>query len=73
MHWLQVSQGLFNTYQDSEALMDDRFLHVFKKTNCTRLRYLNLRDSSITEQGLDWLMAHIPVELDISSGWYTCS
>ena len=61
----QVCEDLLNAYKDSEAL-DDHFVHVFKDPRHTRLRRINLNDTDITEQSIEWLMTHKPVELHIS-------
>ncbi|CAG7645864.1 unnamed protein product [Allacma fusca] len=50
--------------KDSEQF-DTHILPLFQDTTCTRLDNLNLRNSNVSDESLEKLMAHHPVNLDI--------
>lgn len=63
---LQVCEDLLNAYRESEAVVDDRFVHIFDDPVNMPLRRINVSGTDITELGLKVLMAHKPMELNIN-------
>ncbi len=62
----EICENLLDACQKKGFILDDKFLHIFKDPVSSHLRRINLRDSQVTDQGLEWLAQHNLLELDIS-------
>ena len=61
-----VSESILDARRENGYVLDDGFLYIFKDPVQTVLKHICLRDSRVTDDALQWLMRHHPVELDIS-------
>lgn len=67
----EICEKLLNLWQDSDPeLLNDKFLNIFSDIQCTRLKRVTLRSSSVTDAGIKSLLTHNLVELDISNCKY---
>lgn len=62
----EICESIIRTSNECGYEMDDKFFHIFKNTTQTHLKRIIVRDSTISDEGLGWLMRHHPIELDIS-------
>lgn len=64
----ELCEKLINLWQDKDpAALDDRFINIFRDLSCTRLKRVNVRNTSVSDDGLRVLLSHNLVELDISN------
>lgn len=58
------SEWLLKRWGEGKVI-DEKFLHVFRNTERTRLKQLNLAETHVNDTALGWLMAHKPREVNI--------
>ncbi|XP_050688966.1 protein zer-1 homolog [Eriocheir sinensis] len=64
----ELCEKLISLWQDKDPeALDDRFINIFRDLTNTRLKRVNLRNSSVSDDGLSVLLAHNLIELDISN------
>lgn len=54
-------------YQNSSLDINDNFINIFKDTSRTPLKFVSLRNSSITDDGMSHLLQHKLISLSL---WY---
>lgn len=54
-------------YQNSSLDINDNFINIFKDTNRTPLKFVSLRNSSITDDGMSAMLQHKLISLSL---WY---
>lgn len=62
----EICESLIRHYQLCGYMVNDKFIRLFKDKSSTALRYVRLRNSSITDDGLKTILSHRLVELDIA-------
>nr|BDT62819.1 MAG: zer-1-like protein [Metapenaeus joyneri majanivirus] len=63
----EICELLLTLLQEkNHKLVDDNFINIFKDLERTRLKRVNLRYSKVSDDGLNVLLSHRLVELDIS-------
>ena len=62
----EICESLIRASVEGRHDTGDAFFHIFRDTVHTHLKRLSLRDSMVTDRSLGWLIAHRPVELDVS-------
>ncbi|KAJ9584522.1 hypothetical protein L9F63_021132 [Diploptera punctata] len=63
----EICEKILQVYQQGGHVLDDRFVNIFENPHTTRLQRVNLRNSSITDDGLCSLLKHKLIELDIAN------
>ncbi|XP_042228378.1 protein zer-1 homolog isoform X2 [Homarus americanus] len=64
----EICEKLISLWQDRDPeLLDDKFINIFKDLTNTRLKRITLRNSGVSDDGLNLLLSHHLVELDISN------
>ncbi|KAG0730508.1 Protein zer-1 [Chionoecetes opilio] len=64
----ELCERLIGLWQDLDPeKLDDRFINIFRDLSNTRLKRINLRSSSVSDDGLSVLLSHNLIELDISN------
>lgn len=64
----ELCEKLISLWQDKDPeALDDRFINIFRDLTNTRLKRVNLRNSSVSDDGLSVLLTHNLIELDISN------
>lgn len=61
----EIGEKLFHISQEEGIDLNDKFAHIFKDTQTSRVRQLSVRDSSLTDNGMQYLVGHNLRELDI--------
>lgn len=65
---MEICEKLITLWQDGDPKgLDDKFINIFKDLACTRLKRITLRNSSVSDHGLNLLLSHHLVEVDISN------
>ena len=59
-----ISERLLALWSESN-MIEEKFLHVFRNTERTKLKRLNLTQTCVNDTGLEWLMVHKPREVNI--------
>ncbi|KAF6200926.1 hypothetical protein GE061_005373, partial [Apolygus lucorum] len=62
----EICEALIRHYQLSGYQVNDRFVRLFKDRSSTVLRYVRLRNSTISDDGFKTVLSHRLVELDIA-------
>lgn len=64
----EICEKMLEVFQTENTLhyLDDNFVNIFRDTERTRLKRVNVHRSQITDIGLSVLMKHNIIELDIS-------
>lgn len=60
-------QRFLKYHQDCNQDIDDRFIHIFRDVQRTPLKYVSLRNCTITDDGMEILLRHNLVSLSM---WY---
>ncbi|RXG69704.1 Protein zer-1-like protein [Armadillidium vulgare] len=64
----EICEKLINIWQElGPHRLSDEFLAIFEDLSNTRLRRVNLKNSSVTDEGLRIILTHKLLELDISN------
>nr|XP_045589985.1 protein zer-1 homolog [Procambarus clarkii] len=64
----EICEKLISLWQDRDPeLLDDKFINIFRDLTNTRLKRITLRNSGVSDDGLNLLLSHNLVELDISN------
>lgn len=63
----EIWEKILHVYQQCGHILDDRFVNIFKNPHTTRLQRINLRNSSITDDGLHVLLKQKVMELNIDN------
>lgn len=61
----ELCEKLVYFYNQNIGVLDDRFISLFNDTSVTSLKRVRLRNSSVTNEGLEALLKHNLVELDL--------
>lgn len=64
---VEICEKILNVYQRGGNILDDRFLNIFQNPQTARLQRVNLRNSSITDDGLCALLNQKLIELVIDN------
>uniref|UniRef100_T1IJT0 Protein zer-1 homolog n=1 Tax=Strigamia maritima TaxID=126957 RepID=T1IJT0_STRMM len=62
----EICERMLTSQKQDSRTIDDDFLRIFKDPRTTRLRRVNLSKSTVTDEGLDVVLRHNLIELDIS-------
>ncbi|KAK7074095.1 Protein zer-1 [Halocaridina rubra] len=64
----EICEKLISLWQEKDPEgLDDKFINIFRDVICTRLKRVTLRNSSVSDDGLNLLLSHHLVELDVSN------
>uniref|UniRef100_A0A1L8DLQ4 Protein zer-1 homolog n=1 Tax=Nyssomyia neivai TaxID=330878 RepID=A0A1L8DLQ4_9DIPT len=63
----EICDRLLKYYQDCNQDINNQFIYIFRDTTRTPLKYVTLRNSTITDEGMDILLRHNLVSLSM---WY---
>lgn len=63
----EICDRFLQFYQSCSLDINDSFINVFKDTNRTPLKFVSLRNSSITDEGMRHLLRHKLISLSL---WY---
>ncbi|XP_076034318.1 protein zer-1 homolog [Oratosquilla oratoria] len=64
----EICEKLINIWQDyNPGALDDSFVNIFRDLASTRIKRVNVRNSSISDDGMELLLSHSLMELDISN------
>lgn len=64
----EICEKLISLWQERNPEgLDDTFINIFKDGISTRLKRITIRNSSVSDDGLNLLLSHHLVELDISN------
>jgi len=61
----EICEKLFHISQEEGIDLNDKFAHIFKDTETTRVRQISVRDSSLSDKGMRHLVKHNLRELDL--------
>ena len=65
---MEICEKLISVWQEmGPEGLDDKFINIFRDVICTRLKRVTVRNSSISDDGLNLLLSHHLVELDVSN------
>lgn len=65
---MEICEKLISLWQEMDPQgLDDKFINIFKDVILTRLKRVTLRNSSISDDGLNHLLSHHLLELDVSN------
>ncbi|GAB0100363.1 Protein zer-1 homolog [Sergentomyia squamirostris] len=63
----EICDRLLKYYQDCNQDINNHFIYIFRDTTRTPLKYVSLRNSSITDEGMEILLRHNLISLSM---WY---
>ncbi|XP_055687594.1 protein zer-1 homolog [Lutzomyia longipalpis] len=63
----EICDRLLKYYQDCNQDINNHFIYIFRDTTRTPLKYVSLRNSTITDEGMEILLRHNLVSLSM---WY---
>ncbi|XP_046664113.1 protein zer-1 homolog [Homalodisca vitripennis] len=66
----ELCEKFFQFYFQNVGVVDDKFVNIFSNPNATNLKCVRLRNSKISDEGLEMLLKHKLIELDLEKCRY---